>query len=61
MLTTVFVTGGTSYLGRPLIEQLLERGLAVHALARPGGEAKLPPSAVNRRGERARRLDVRVA
>jgi uncharacterized protein YbjT (DUF2867 family) len=37
------VTGGTGYLGRPLIEQLLERGFAVHALARPGAEAKLPP------------------
>jgi uncharacterized protein YbjT (DUF2867 family) len=45
-LTPVFVTGGTGYLGRPLIAQLLERGLGVHALARPGGEAKLPPRAV---------------
>jgi uncharacterized protein YbjT (DUF2867 family) len=45
-LTPVFVTGGTGYLGRPLIARLLERGIAVHALARPGAEAKLPPRAV---------------
>ena len=31
----VFVTGGTGYLGRPLITALLERGFVVHALARP--------------------------
>jgi len=30
----VFVTGGTGYVGRPLIEALLARRHAVHALAR---------------------------
>lgn len=40
---TVFVTGGTGYLGRPLIGRLLERGHMVRALVRPGSEAKLPP------------------
>ncbi len=40
------MTGGTGYLGRPLIEQLLDRGFAVHALARAGAESRLPPRAV---------------
>lgn len=39
----VFVTGGTGYVGRPLIAQLLERGHDVRALVRPGSEKKLPP------------------
>jgi uncharacterized protein YbjT (DUF2867 family) len=38
----VFVAGGTGYVGRPLIAQLLERGHQVHALVRPGSERKLP-------------------
>ncbi|HVO82236.1 MAG TPA: NAD(P)H-binding protein [Terriglobales bacterium] len=38
----VFVTGGTGYLGRPLISRLLARGHQVRALVRPGSEAKLP-------------------
>jgi uncharacterized protein YbjT (DUF2867 family) len=37
-----FVTGGTGYLGRPLIARLLERGHAVRALARAGSETRLP-------------------
>jgi uncharacterized protein YbjT (DUF2867 family) len=41
----VFVTGGTGYLGRPLIAQLLERGHAVRALVRPGSRGKLPAGA----------------
>jgi nucleoside-diphosphate-sugar epimerase len=39
----VFVTGGTGYLGRPLITELLARGHSVRALARPGSERRLPP------------------
>jgi len=38
----VFVTGGTGYLGRPMIAELLRRGHQVRALVRPGSEAKLP-------------------
>ncbi len=38
----VFVTGGTGYVGRPLITQLLEQGHEVQALVRPGSERKLP-------------------
>ena len=42
----VFVTGGTGYLGRPLISLLLERGHEVRALARPGSEGKLPAGCI---------------
>jgi uncharacterized protein YbjT (DUF2867 family) len=38
----VFVTGGTGYLGRPLIARLLACGHQIRALARPGSESKLP-------------------
>jgi uncharacterized protein YbjT (DUF2867 family) len=38
----VFVTGGTGYVGRPLITHLLERGYDVRALVRSGSEMKLP-------------------
>lgn len=41
----VFVTGGTGYLGRPLIRTLLRRGYRVHALVRRGSERKLPEAA----------------
>lgn len=39
----VFITGGTGYIGRPLIEMLRQRGHGVLALARPGSEGRLPP------------------
>ncbi len=39
----VFITGGTGYLGRRLIEKLLTQGHEVRALVRPGSENKLPP------------------
>src|SRR5688572_25028966 len=45
-MATVFVTGGTGYIGRPFIGALLARGHAVHALVRPGSEAKLPSGAL---------------
>lgn len=38
----VFVTGGTGYLGRPLVQQLAARGHTVRALVRSGSEALLP-------------------
>lgn len=38
----VFVTGGTGYLGRPMIAELLRRGHQVRALTRAGSESKLP-------------------
>ena len=42
----LFVTGGTGYIGRALIEALRERGYMVHALVRPGSEAELPSGAL---------------
>jgi uncharacterized protein YbjT (DUF2867 family) len=42
----VFVTGGTGFLGRALIDALLARDYPVHALVRPGSEARLPSRAV---------------
>ena len=38
----VFITGGTGYIGRPLIEALIARGFTVYALARPESARKLP-------------------
>ncbi|HEY6064659.1 MAG TPA: NAD(P)H-binding protein, partial [Thermoanaerobaculia bacterium] len=38
----VFVTGGTGYIGRPLIGGLTGRGHSVAALVRAGSERKLP-------------------
>jgi uncharacterized protein YbjT (DUF2867 family) len=43
--TPVFVTGGTGYIGRPLVEALLGAGYDVRALVRPGSETKLPSGA----------------
>jgi len=39
---SVFITGGTGYIGSRLIPRLLERGHEVRALVRPGSEKKLP-------------------
>jgi len=39
---SVFVTGGTGYIGRPLIQELVGRGHSVRALVRNGSEKKLP-------------------
>jgi uncharacterized protein YbjT (DUF2867 family) len=39
---SVFITGGTGYMGQRLIARLLERGHEVRALVRPGSEKKLP-------------------
>src|SRR5215510_4301369 len=38
----VFVTGGTGYLGVPLIDALLQHGHEIRALVRAGSERKLP-------------------
>jgi uncharacterized protein YbjT (DUF2867 family) len=42
MAMNVFITGGTGYIGRPLIRALLDRGHRVKALVRKGSEPKLP-------------------
>lgn len=39
---TIFMTGGTGFVGRNLIPELLNRGHAVRALARPGSEPRVP-------------------
>jgi uncharacterized protein YbjT (DUF2867 family) len=39
---TVFITGGTGYLGRHLIPELLRKNHCVRALVRAGSEGKLP-------------------
>jgi uncharacterized protein YbjT (DUF2867 family) len=44
-VSPVFVTGGTGYVGQPLAARLLERGHPVHALVRPGSEARVPRGA----------------
>jgi uncharacterized protein YbjT (DUF2867 family) len=43
-LLNVFITGGTGYLGRGLIPELVNKGHTVRALVRPGSERKLPPN-----------------
>jgi uncharacterized protein YbjT (DUF2867 family) len=44
-MADIFVTGGTGYVGRRLITELLARGHAVRALVRPGSDGKLPRGA----------------
>ena len=39
---SIFIAGGTGYIGRPLIQQLVARGHRVRALARASSENKLP-------------------
>ena len=41
-MPTVFVTGGTGFMGRTLIMELVRRGYTVKALVRQGSEQKLP-------------------
>jgi uncharacterized protein YbjT (DUF2867 family) len=42
-MPSVFITGGTGYIGNPLIRSLSQRGHYIRALVRPGSENKLPP------------------
>ena len=42
-MKSVFITGGTGYMGSSLIPALRELGHQVRALVRPGSEGKLPP------------------
>ena len=39
----IFITGGTGYMGRRLVAELLKRSHSVRALVRKGSEGKLPP------------------
>src|SRR5262245_36031024 len=42
-MASVFVSGGTGYVGRAMVERLLVRGHDVLVLARAGSERKAPP------------------
>src|SRR5438309_826147 len=42
----IFVTGGTGYIGRRLLPELLARGHTVRALVREGSQKKLPAGVV---------------
>jgi uncharacterized protein YbjT (DUF2867 family) len=42
-MNTVFITGGTGYMGRRLIRMLIKEGFEVTALVRPSSIHKLPP------------------
>jgi len=44
-LETVFITGGTGYIGTRLIKKLLDRGHEVIAFVRKGSENKIPVGA----------------
>ena len=50
-MSNIFVTGGTGYIGRRLIPELIRRGHTVRALVRGGSEAKLPAGAAGVRGD----------
>ena len=50
----VFVAGGTGYIGRPLVAELLRRGHSIRALVRPGSEGKLPDGATAVTGDALR-------
>lgn len=43
---SIFLTGGTGYIGSRLLKLLLERGHTVAALTRPSSAQKLPPGAI---------------
>ncbi|HLG40040.1 MAG TPA: NAD(P)H-binding protein [Chitinophagaceae bacterium] len=44
-MKTIFITGGTGYIGKRLIKLLIERGHRVIALVRKGSEQKVPAGA----------------
>ncbi len=46
-MNPVFITGGTGYVGGPLIEMLLNKGCSVHALARAGSAGRIPAGATS--------------
>jgi uncharacterized protein YbjT (DUF2867 family) len=45
-VASIFLTGGTGYIGSRLIPQLVERGHKLKALVRAGSENKLPAGAI---------------
>jgi len=57
-MANVLITGGTGYMGRALIPELLRRGHAVRALVRPGSELKLASGAIPVKGNALQAADV---
>src|SRR5262245_60471857 len=47
---SIFLTGGTGYIGQRLIPLLVQRGHTVRALTRQGSEGKLPANCIPARG-----------
>jgi len=43
----IAVTGGTGFVGRAIVRTLLDRGMSVRMLVRPGSKAKLPSGGAN--------------
>lgn len=43
----IAVTGGTGFVGRAVVRALLDRGMSVRMLVRPGRKARLPESGIN--------------
>ena len=50
-MPTVFVTGGTGFMGRNMVSELVHRGYVVKALVRPGSEHKLPTGCKSVQGD----------
>lgn len=57
----VLVLGGSGYVGRALIEQLVRRGHRVRALVRAGSERKVPEGAATSIGSALEARDIRNA
>lgn len=60
-MARVLLTGGTGYMGRALIPELLKRGHSVRALVRRGSEDKLPKGAAAVIGDALDAESVRAA
>lgn len=50
-MSSVFITGGTGYIGQRLIPELIRRGHSVRALVRNGSEKRLPSGTIAVRGD----------
>ena len=50
-MANVFVSGGTGYLGRPMIAKLLQRRHSVKCLYRPRSRGRVPPGSMPVEGD----------